>query len=138
VRDIASAIGTTKDTAARAVAALGAAGLVTLDRVTDLDGRRRSGYRLRLPDGIARHSCPSNPDDVRCPKDRDADSAVAAADRCPEIQDSQAWPAHQDGSDSQRREEPSTNPSRSGTRRASDSQPRLFNPHSMASGEAVR
>jgi hypothetical protein len=138
VRDIASAIGTTKDTAARAVAALGAAGLVTLDRVTDLDGRRRSGYRLRFPDGMARHNCPSTPDDVYRPKDRDAGSPVVATDRCPKIQDSQARPAHNDGCDPQRPEERSTNPPRSGTGRASDSQPRLFDPHSMASQEAVR
>jgi hypothetical protein len=138
VRDIASAIGTTMDTAARAVAALGAAGLVTLDRVTDLDGRRRSGYRLRFPDGIVRRSCPSIPDDVRRPKDRDAGSPVVAADHCPEIQDSQACPAHKDGSDPQRPKERSANSPRSGKRRRSHSQPRLFNPHSMTSGEAAR
>jgi DNA-binding transcriptional ArsR family regulator len=138
VREIASAIGTTKDTAARAVAALGAAGLVTLDRVTDLDGRHRSGYRLRLPDGIARHSCPSIPDDVRRPKDRDAGSPGVAADRRPKIQDSQACLADKDGSDPQRSEERSTNPPCSDTHRASDPQPRLFDPHSMTSAEAVR
>ncbi len=119
VSDIASAIGTTKDTAARAVAALGAAGLVTLDRVTDLDDRRRSGYRLRLPDGIARHGCPSIPDDVRRPKERDPGSPVVAADRCPKIQDSHACPADKDGSDLQRPEERSTNPPCSDTRQAS-------------------
>src|SRR5262245_31794031 len=138
VRDIASAIGTTKDTAARAVAALGAAGLVTLDRITDLDGRRRSGYRLRLPDGIARHSCPGIPGGVHCPKDRDAGSPVVAADRCPKIQDSQECPVNKDGSNGQRPDKRSTNPPRYGTRRASDSQPALFDPHFMAPGEAVR
>ncbi len=135
-RDVASAIGTTRDTAGRAVAALGAAGLVSLDRVTDPDGRRRSGYRLRSPGEIARHSCPSIPDDVHRPKDQDAGSPVVAADRCPKIQDSQARPAQKDGSNEQRPEERSTNQPRSATRRASDSQPRLFDPP-VSSGEAV-
>jgi hypothetical protein len=137
VRDIASAMGTTKDSAARAVAALGVAGLVTLDRVTDLDGRPRSGYRLRLPDGIARHTCPSIPDDVRRPKDRDAASPVVAADGCRKIPNNQARPADNDGSAPQHAEEGPNNP-HSGTRRTSDSQPGLFDPHSVASGEAVR
>jgi hypothetical protein len=62
VRDVATGIGTTKDTAARAVAALGAAGLVTLSRVEGHDGRRRSGYRLQLPEGIELRSCPTEHD----------------------------------------------------------------------------
>jgi hypothetical protein len=142
VRDIASAIGTTQDTAARAVAALGAAGLVTLDRVTDLDGRRRSGYRLRFPDGIALHDSPSIHDDpgpgspVRRPKDGDAGSPEAA-NLCPEIKDSQACPVNPDSRDRQPQEERSTKPPRSGTRRASGSQPRLFD-SPIGSGEAVR
>jgi DNA-binding transcriptional ArsR family regulator len=138
VRDIASAIGTTKDTAARAVAALGAAGLVTLDRVTDIDGRSRSGYRLRLPDGIARHTCPSIPDDVHPPKDRDGCAPEVTTDPCPRIQDSQACPAYKDAADPQQREERPTDSPRSVTRREADSQPRLFNPHSIASWEAAR
>ncbi len=52
VRDVASRVGVTKDTAARAVALLGAAGLVVLQRVPARDGQRRSGYRLQLPDGV--------------------------------------------------------------------------------------
>ena len=52
VRDLAAAIGVTKDTAARAVRALAAAGLVTRDRITTPEGPRRSGYRLTLPDPI--------------------------------------------------------------------------------------
>ncbi len=86
VRDIAARVGITKDTAARAVAALGGAGLVVLGRVQAPDGRWRSGYRLDLPDGIELRTCTTRPDtappkpnqpcpdwkDSRCPTTRDA------------------------------------------------------------------
>jgi hypothetical protein len=62
VRDVAAGIGVNKDSAARAVSALRAAGLVTLTRVPDRHGRRRSGYRLNPPDGIVLHDCPNIPD----------------------------------------------------------------------------
>jgi len=62
VRDVAAGIGINKDTAARAVAALGAAGLVTLTRVAGRDGVLRSGYRLHLPDGIELQLGPKNVD----------------------------------------------------------------------------
>lgn len=52
VRDVAAGVGITKDSAARAVAALGAAGLVRLTRVETTDGKRRSGYELHLPQSI--------------------------------------------------------------------------------------
>ena len=80
VRDIAASIGVTKDTAARAVAALGTAGLAVLQRVEGRDGRLRSGYRLQLPAGISLRPCP---DDVHravvtpsagCPEAEDTDS----------------------------------------------------------------
>jgi hypothetical protein len=62
VRDVAVAIGVTKDTAARAVAALGAAGLLTRQRVQGPDGRQRSGYRLNLPEGIELRDRPTDQD----------------------------------------------------------------------------
>lgn len=52
VRDVAAGVGITNDTAARAVAALGAAGLVRLTRVETTDRTRRSGYELHLPQSI--------------------------------------------------------------------------------------
>jgi DNA-binding MarR family transcriptional regulator len=59
VRDVAEGLGVTKDTAARAVAALGAAGLVILSRVETAEGRRRSGYLLHLPDQLRLIDCPA-------------------------------------------------------------------------------
>lgn len=44
VRDLAAGIGVTKDTAARAVRSLAAAGLVSRDRIATTGGPRRSGY----------------------------------------------------------------------------------------------
>lgn len=97
VRDLAAAMGVTKDTAARAISALASAGLVTRTRVETDNKHRRSGYRLRLPDGIelrtrppAQHShssaldrrpdgqdirCPDPPDTARCPADHDNETA---------------------------------------------------------------
>lgn len=87
VRDVAAGLGVTKDTAARAVAALTAAGLVTFTRVETLDGRRRSGYRLHLPAGIEARPCPG-----------DADTSTQRGDRerCPNNRDSRTCPADQD------------------------------------------
>jgi hypothetical protein len=58
VRAIATGIGTTDVAALRAVAALGTAGLVVLEPVTNLNGQRRFGCRLHLPDGIELRHCP--------------------------------------------------------------------------------
>lgn len=58
VRDPATGIGVTKDTAARAVAILRAAGLVVLTRVENQDGRKRSGYQLHLPAPLQLFACP--------------------------------------------------------------------------------
>jgi hypothetical protein len=52
VRDIAVGLGVTKDTAARAVLILIDTGLVSRARVQTLEGRRRSGYLLHLPQAI--------------------------------------------------------------------------------------
>jgi hypothetical protein len=82
VRAIAAAVGVTKDTAARAVATLRSAGLVTPDRVKSADGRSLSAYRLDLPDGISIQGCPvpqnSNGTDANgsCPNGEDS--------RCPQ------------------------------------------------------
>ena len=62
VRDVAAGLGVTKDTAARAVAALGAAGLVAFAQVETVEGQRRSGYRLNLPEGIRLRQCPVDQD----------------------------------------------------------------------------
>lgn len=53
VRAIGTALGVTKDTAARAVATLRSAGIVTQVRVRTSDGRSVPAYLLQLPDGIA-------------------------------------------------------------------------------------
>lgn len=83
VGDIATGIGVTKDTAARAVTALGAAGLVTLERLDPIDGRRRNGYRLPLPDGLQLRACPT---------DQDSTPQQARTDRCPDTADKNGCP----------------------------------------------
>lgn len=65
VRGLATGIGVTKDTAARAVATLRAAGLVVLTRVEGPGGRRRSGYRLHLPEPLQLFDCPVRADSPR-------------------------------------------------------------------------
>lgn len=62
VRDVAAGLGVTKDTAARAVASLAAAGLVAFAQVETVEGQRRSGYRLTLPEGIRLRHCPVDQD----------------------------------------------------------------------------
>jgi hypothetical protein len=52
VRGIAQNLGMTKDTAAKAVSALQAAGVLTRVNVRLADGKTRSGYQLSLPDGV--------------------------------------------------------------------------------------
>ena len=85
VRGVAAAIGINKDTAARAVAVLGAAGFVTLTPVQGLNGRRRSGYRLNLPDGIKVQGRPTNPD-----SHNEELSSAFDVPSCPNISDSRA------------------------------------------------
>lgn len=101
VRDLAAGLGMNKDTAARAVTALTAAGLVTRERLADMAGGRRSGYRLCLPagtelcpappDGV---TCPPSPDTAACPTDTDTDSCPGQrdSDRCPAGPDMQWGP----------------------------------------------
>lgn len=62
VRDLGATVGVTKDTAARALATLRSAGIVTPARVQGSDGWYRSGYQLNLPDGITITSRPNNQD----------------------------------------------------------------------------
>ena len=59
VRD-SPAVSAHQDTAAPAVTALRAAGLVALEHLERIDGRRRSGYRLHLPEGVLLQTCPNN------------------------------------------------------------------------------
>jgi hypothetical protein len=61
VRDIAFSIGVTKDTAARAVSTLRAAGLVTGELI-ECNEKRRSGYQLRLPPEMRLIDCPDHMD----------------------------------------------------------------------------
>lgn len=87
-RDIAEGIGVTKDTAARAVSILVAAGLVTRDWVDAPAGRRRSGYRLHLPPALALIDCPKDLDNLNrqhhgCPEGEYTNGAGVAADRIP-------------------------------------------------------
>ena len=83
VRDIAAGIGVTKDTAARAVTALRAAGLVSLERLERIDGRRRTGYRLHLPEGI---QLQARPQDQHSPSQR------KRFDHCPDTADKKGCP----------------------------------------------
>lgn len=101
VRDVAAGIGVTKDTAVRAIAALGAAGLVTLGSVDSPDRRRRSGYRLNLPDGIDLWECPSDPDS-RPEASGDDDTAGV----CPKIAATERWPTDRDTADRSGGEDP--------------------------------
>jgi hypothetical protein len=87
VRDVGAGLGVTKDTAARAVAALITAGLVTRTRVETETGRRRSGYRLRLPAGIEPRPCPG---------DADTPSRRGDLDHCPNNRDIRRRPTDPD------------------------------------------
>jgi hypothetical protein len=92
VRDVATAIGVTKDTAARAVAALATAGLVTRSRVETHERRRRPGYRLHLPAGIEARPRPGNADTQlqrvdpdRRPSNQDKGMCPADLDSAPDV-----------------------------------------------------
>lgn len=56
VRDVATGLGVTKDTAARAVRILTHAGLAHPTATVGANGRKRRGYRLSLPEGISLES----------------------------------------------------------------------------------
>jgi hypothetical protein len=67
-RAVAQNLGMTKDTAAKALAALAAAGIVERVNVHARDAKVRSGYRINLPEGVSfKVSChadaPANPGD---------------------------------------------------------------------------
>ena len=91
VRDVAAGLGVTKDTAARAVAALTTAGLVKRTRVETNTGRRRSGYLLQLPAGIEPRPCPDLADTPsqrgdldHCPNNHDSRRRPNDPDRAPD------------------------------------------------------
>jgi hypothetical protein len=156
VREVAARVGVTKDTAARAVAALGATGLIVLQRVQALDGRWRSGYRLQLPDGLELRARPNHPDpalpkvddacpdwqDTRCPATKDSrDHCPNEKDRHPPIWDnSDGCPARPDspasteatpGHPSKRRRQLTDTPTQAAVqhrRLAAAIQPTLFGP----------
>lgn len=65
VRDVATGIGVTKDTAARTVATLRAAGLVVFAHVDSQDGQKRSGYRIHLPEQVKFSAGPVGEDSLR-------------------------------------------------------------------------
>jgi hypothetical protein len=103
-REVGASAGLNKDTAARALAALAAAGIVTRERA-EVGIRRRSGYRLHLPAGIG--MCPAQPDAVMRPRESDARRRPMAPDRwsrpgkagaelCPNSSDTSARPAVSD------------------------------------------
>ncbi|HVA43777.1 MAG TPA: hypothetical protein VNF50_09850 [Acidimicrobiales bacterium] len=106
VRHLAAGVGITKDTAARAMAALASAGIVQRVRVLDQADRSRSGYRLNLPDGLRILSCPTDQDSAACPGHRDRQSCPQGQDNlvcpakddgvCPQIQDNRVCPRIQD------------------------------------------
>ena len=90
VRAIATSIGVTKDTAARAITILAAAGLVTRESVTTPAGHRRSGYRLQLPEELELRTRPEQPDTSCrqqeagcCPKSEDSRSCPTNRDKTP-------------------------------------------------------
>lgn len=95
VREIGASMGVTKDTAARAVAALASAGLVRRERLDDADSTRRSAYRLHLPCGVT--LCPLKPDGSARPEVSDASRPTEEPDNagrhdspddgCPGIED---------------------------------------------------
>lgn len=78
LRAIATGIGTTTASTVRAVAALCAAALVVLEPVADLNGQRRLGYRLHLPEGTELRRCHIQNGDAAqglprgCPDNQDA------------------------------------------------------------------
>jgi hypothetical protein len=82
VRDVATGLGVTKDTAARAVAALGAAGLVAFAQVETTEGQRRTGYRLTLPEGIRLKQCPVDQDTPSPPTRSDSPPSDQDKVRC--------------------------------------------------------
>ena len=77
-REIGASAGLNKDTAARALAALAGAGIVTRERAEVAGARRRSGYRLHLPAGIG--MCPADPDSAGHPTDPDAEGCPSGSD----------------------------------------------------------
>jgi DNA-binding transcriptional ArsR family regulator len=135
VRDIATGIGVTKDTAARAVTTLRAAGLVTLEQLDRLDRRRRSGYRLHLPEGIQLRACPKDQDNPRQPALRERCPTNADNGTCrPDPHSAHAADVAESGAKSPRRGQP--RPGRVATTRAAQST--LFDPATITPAQSTR
>ncbi len=87
VRHVATGIGVTKDTAARAISRLVTAGLVTRDRVDVPGGRRRSGYLLHLPEEIRLIDRPTDLDTIddrrSARPDQEDSSRLPSGPECP-------------------------------------------------------
>jgi hypothetical protein len=133
VRDVATGIGVTKDTASRAVAALATAGLVTRSRVETHDRGRRPGYRLHLPAGIEARPCPGNADTQlqrgdpdRCPSHQDKGMCPADLANAPDVV--VALPGHKRDPAQQGRSQTELHPGAATT----VAQPALFDPGVIA------
>jgi hypothetical protein len=86
VRSIGAAVGVTKNTAARAVAALRSNHLVSPHRVKTPDGRSLSAYRIHLPDGITIRTCSDKQDTPLSTFDASGVCPKGEYTRCPEGQ----------------------------------------------------
>ena len=98
VRVVGSALGITKDTAARAVAALIDAGLLTRE-LRESGSPSRIAYRVHPLGGV--ELCPERQDGHRCPDDQDTISrpeTVSSSETrwCPDVRDSSPRPDDQD------------------------------------------
>lgn len=96
-RDVAAGLGVTKDTAARAMKALAAAGQITRTRVETHDGRHRSGYRLHPPVGLVLQFCQAYQDSAVHPVPANRLPSIAHDSICPANPDiahfpEVAWP----------------------------------------------
>lgn len=126
VRDIAAGLGVTKDTAARAIATLATAGLVTRGQVDRPQGGRRSGYVLHLPDPVRLVEVPANPDTAPARRDhrREAEFTAIAAPQRRRVPRPVGHP--DDGLHRRARPAVDTNPPIEPCKRASRDQPGLF------------
>ncbi|HAM03724.1 MAG TPA: hypothetical protein DCQ30_16090 [Acidimicrobiaceae bacterium] len=78
VRSLAEQMGIAKNTAARIVASLVKAGLVTRERLEDPEPARRSGYRVHPPAGV--RLCSIDEDNERCTKTGDTGCCTKGCD----------------------------------------------------------
>lgn len=88
VRGLAEILGVTKDTAGRAVGILARVGVVGQVHMRGADGRRRTGYRLYLPDGARRERWPEDHDGSDCPVRQDSEALAGFSTSRPRASDS--------------------------------------------------